>query len=149
MSKFSPLRIVSWMALLFAALGIVAQPAMAAETKKPRVVVALFTKDTARQDLLMRNLQNLRKDRPQATIEVVAFGPGLSLVTRKVDGSDNSMSKSVAALSEAGVKFLACGNTMRAMKISKDDLLPNVGVVPSGIVHVVDRQQEGWAYFAP
>lgn len=152
MSKLSPFRIISWMVLLFAAIGIAAQPAVAADAadaKRPRVVVAVFTKDASRQQLLMHNLQNIVADRPQATVEVVAFGPGLSLVTRKVDGSDNSMSKSVAALSEAGVKFLACGHTMRAMKVSKEDLLPNVGTVPSGIVHVVDRQQEGWAYFAP
>lgn len=149
MSQYSPRRLALFLGLLFAALGFIARPALAADTKKPHVVVAMFTKDTARQELLMRNLQNLRKERPQATIEVVAFGPGLSLVTQKVDGKENTLGKSVASLAEGGVKFLACANTMRAMNVKKEDLLPKVGIVPSGIVHVIDRQQEGWAYFAP
>ena len=48
--------------------------------------------------------------------------------------------------SEAGVRFAACQNTMRRRNISKEDLLPFVGTVDSGVAEVVRKQEEGWAY---
>ena len=45
---------------------------------------------------------------------------------------------------------VACENTMRQKSIRKEDLLPNVGTVPSGAVEVVRKQQrDGYAYFKP
>lgn len=117
----------------------------------PKVVMAVFTSDVARQDLLLRNIKNLRKAEPLTQVEVVAFGPGLSLLTRVEPrrGHDNELGGAIASLADQGVKFLACANTMKAQKLTTADLLPAATVVPSGIAHVISRQTDGWAYFAP
>ena len=48
-----------------------------------------------------------------------------------------------------GVKVVACENTMQAQKLSKADMLSNVGYVSAGVVELMQRQQEGWAYIKP
>jgi intracellular sulfur oxidation DsrE/DsrF family protein len=38
---------------------------------------------------------------------------------------------------------------MRGQKLTKPDMLPGVGYVPAGVVAIVQRQQQGWAYLRP
>ena len=41
---------------------------------------------------------------------------------------------------------VACQNTMAAFKLTPADMLGEVGYVPSGVVEVMRKQQQGWAY---
>ena len=49
----------------------------------------------------------------------------------------------------AGVEFVACGNSMKALKIDKADLIEGVGVTVAGYVELIRRQRQGWAYLRP
>jgi intracellular sulfur oxidation DsrE/DsrF family protein len=49
----------------------------------------------------------------------------------------------------AGVKVLACENTMRGQKLDKADMLGKVGYVSAGVVEIMQKQQQGWAYVRP
>jgi len=44
------------------------------------------------------------------------------------------------------VKFVACQNSMRMQKVELKDLLAGVTPVPAGIIEVVTKQEQGWAY---
>ena len=35
---------------------------------------------------------------------------------------------------------------MTAFKLTTGDMLPDVGYVPAGVVEVMRKQQQGWAY---
>jgi intracellular sulfur oxidation DsrE/DsrF family protein len=35
---------------------------------------------------------------------------------------------------------------MRAMKLTPADMLPDIGYVAAGVVEVMRKQQQGWAY---
>ena len=48
-----------------------------------------------------------------------------------------------------GVKIVACENTMKSMKLTKPDMLSSIGYVPAGVVELVRKQREGWAYIRP
>ena len=52
----------------------------------------------------------------------------------------------VAAAVKAGAKINVCQNTMRSQKLTPADMLGEVGYVPAGVVEVMRRQQQGWAY---
>jgi intracellular sulfur oxidation DsrE/DsrF family protein len=41
---------------------------------------------------------------------------------------------------------VACENTMRKYKIEKADLLIEAKTVPSGVVEVILKQEQGWRY---
>lgn len=81
-------------------------------------------------------------------IEIVAQGPGLKLLE---EGSPET--KRIASLVPYdNVKFSACGATIKGIKkhTGKDVvLLPDVRVVPGGVVRVMDLQKEGYAYIRP
>jgi intracellular sulfur oxidation DsrE/DsrF family protein len=49
----------------------------------------------------------------------------------------------------AGVKVVACENTMRAQKLMPTDMLGKISYVPAGVVEIMQRQQQGWAYIRP
>jgi intracellular sulfur oxidation DsrE/DsrF family protein len=43
----------------------------------------------------------------------------------------------------------ACENTMHNAKLAKADMLNGIGYVPSGVVELMQKQQQGWAYLRP
>ena len=55
----------------------------------------------------------------------------------------------VSAALKSGVKVVACENTMKAMKLTYNDMLPDIGYVPAGVVELMQKQQQGYAYIRP
>ena len=50
------------------------------------------------------------------------------------------------------IAFRACGNTKRNMAKKEGGeikLLPRAKIVPSGVVHLMERQEQGWSYVRP
>ena len=74
-------------------------------------------------------------------IRIVAIGLGIGMLKE-----NSPAAKLVAAALSQGVNVLACGETMKALAIEKEDMLPNIGYVPGGIIEILDRQGEGWRY---
>lgn len=109
------------------------------------VVVHLAEGDPGRQSAVLRNVMNLRADlEPMVSIELIAHGPGVELMT-----GESGLADGVAQLVSIGVTPLACLNTLASRGLTPEDLLPGVGVVPSGIGQLARRQLEGWAYVRP
>ena len=134
----------SFLIALVAALPLLAA---AQEAPKPaRVVVQVSEADPARWNLVLNNVKNLQDDlgADKVSIEIVAYGPGIGML--KLDAPTNSR---VSEAIKAGVTVNACENTMRNQKLLRADMHPNVTYVPAGVVEIVRRQQEGWAYLRP
>ena len=134
------LALLTAAALLPLAAG--AQPA----AKKTQVVVQVSDADPARWNLALNNVRNLQADlgADQVTIEIVAYGPGIGMLK-----ADAVSSARVSEAVQSGVKVSACENTMRGQKLTHADMNPSVGYVPAGVVEIVQRQQQGWAYLRP
>ena len=113
---------------------------------KARVVVQVSEADPARWNLALNNVRNLQDELGAAnvTVEIVAYGPGIGML--KFDAPTNSR---VSEAIKAGVAVLACENTMRNQHLVRADMHPEVAYVPAGVVQIVKRQQEGWAYLRP
>ena len=91
----------------------------------------------------MRNLQ-VDLGAANIDIELVAYGPGIGMLK-----ADSAVGNRVEEALAAGVKVLACENTMRGAKLTSADMLTKVGLVPSGVVEITQRQMQGWAYLRP
>jgi intracellular sulfur oxidation DsrE/DsrF family protein len=77
---------------------------------------------------------------------IVAYSQGIkSLLARR----DTKIRKRVEALMTYDVEFIACGNTMKTLKIKKEDLIDGVEVVTAGIVELIERQLRGYIYIRP
>jgi hypothetical protein len=128
---------------------LAAVPLFAASQEAPRptrVVVQVSEADPARWNLVLNNVKNLQDDlgADKVTIEIVAYGPGIGML--KFDAPTNSR---VSDAIKSGVAVQACENTMRNQKLVRADMHPGVSYVPAGVVQIIRRQQEGWAYLRP
>ncbi len=119
-------------------------PAQAAESaKKHRVILHVTDSDPVKWNQVLNNAGNLQQSLGKANveIEIVANGPGLDMM--KFESSvGNRMDDAI----KNGVAVLACGATMKAAKVTKEDLYPGVTVIPGGVVQIMNRQEAGWTY---
>ena len=97
------------------------------------------------------NIRNHLAADPTAKIVVVTHGLGIDFL---IDGATNQMdqpfSGSVSDLAAKGVEFRVCNNTLTSRKISKDKLLMETKVVPSGVSEVAKLQaNEKFVYLRP
>lgn len=77
---------------------------------------------------------------------VVAYGSGVDWLTSTTDQSNKDI---ITALQTDGIKIYACQNTMKSKGLKHADLLPGVGIVPSGVSAVVDFQNQRYVYLNP
>ncbi|MET0442330.1 MAG: DsrE family protein, partial [Casimicrobiaceae bacterium] len=102
--------------------------------------------DPAKWNLALNNAKNIQADLGAANvdIEVVAYGPGINMLK-----ADSVVGNRVGEALGAGVKIVACENTMRNQKLAREDMLPKVDYVMAGVVELMQKQQQGWAYIRP
>jgi uncharacterized protein len=101
--------------------------------------------DAKRQEHALGNIENILNEAPDAKIEVVCHGEGISLV----DTKQTKHSEKVQTLIKKGVSFAGCENTMKKQSIKSEQLVAGVTTVPSGAVEVLRKQQQGYSYFRP
>lgn len=91
----------------------------------------------------------LRKYGDNVKIVVTCFGPGLHLLAKKPGRPiSEEMRQRVSSLEVYGVEFHACGNTMKSLKWTKEDLLPFAKVVEVGAADLIELQEEGYSYIS-
>jgi intracellular sulfur oxidation DsrE/DsrF family protein len=131
---------------LFAAASVVASPALAETPAKNRIVVQVSDNDPAKWNLALNNARNLQTDLGAQNVEIesVAYGPGIAMLK-----AESVVGNRIGDALHGGVKVSACENTMRGQKLAKSDMLDGIGYVPAGVVEIMKRQQEGWAYLRP
>lgn len=104
--------------------------------------------DNAKWGLLLRNAQNVLKEVGvrDSKLEVVANAGAVEFYTGSADKREAELIRSLA---EAGVRFVACRNALNGIGIQDDQLIPFVEIVPSGVLELIARQSEGFAYIKP
>jgi len=91
----------------------------------------------------------LRKYGDNVSIVVVAFGPGIHLVGKEpLRHVSEEAKQKIKSMADYGVKFHACGNTMKALGWTKDDLYDFVEVVQVGAADLIELQEQGYSYIS-
>lgn len=128
-------------------------PAGAAEMLH-KIAVHVDESDPARINMALNNVENIKAYYDSVgeavEIEVVAYGPGLTML--RADKSPVKERIAAMALENEKLAFSACGNTHAKMskKEGKDvPLVSEAKVVPSGVVRLVELQEQGYAYVRP
>ena len=126
----------------------------AVDKKLHQLVLQVNTNDPATMNLALNNATNVAqyyKDRGEkVTIEVVTFGPGLHMLRN--DTSPVKARIETLALSTPEISFKACGNTQQNMQKAENkeiSIIPEATVVNSGVVRVMELQEQGWTYVKP
>lgn len=134
-------------------LLIAPQLVMASPESKPfaeeRVVLQITDDTPQKQTLVLNVATNLIKHYgpDKVDVEIVAFGPGLKLLLAKNDNSTR-----IDGLSQNGVSFAACGNTLEKMtkKLGKEPKLHSKSnLVTAGVVRIIDLTNQGYKLIRP
>lgn len=140
-----PMKITALLLVFASATGWAQAQAPSKDPALPkyRVVMQVSNMEPRGWHQALANAMALTKNAGPANvqIEIVANGMGIGMLKYS---SPNA--REVAAVVGMGVKVLACGETMKALMLEKDDMLPGIGYVPGGLIEVLDRQAEGWRY---
>ena len=132
--------------LAFALSAFNVAQAQSGAAQRNRVVIQVSDGDPAKWNLALNNAKNLQADLGAANvdIEIVAYGPGIGMLKL-----DSVVAQRIGEASHAGVKIVACENTMKGQKLARADMLDGIDYVGAGVVELMSRQQQGWAYLRP
>ncbi len=149
-------RFMTTLATLLALFGLAGQPAaQAADIKsekafaEQKIVLQISDNDPSKQTLVLNVASNLVKayGSENVDVEIVAFGPGLRLLFK-----DNNNKDRIQGLSAEGVRFSACGNTIKKMGNllgEEPRLNPNATRVDAGVVRIIDLTSAGYTLVKP
>ena len=123
-------------------------------TKAHRLILQVNSNEPAMMNLALNNATNVAQYYQdlgeKVNIDIVTFGPGLHMLR-----DDTSPVKArIKALSESqpSISFEACNNTRESMGKAEGKEIPLISeakVVRSGVVRVMELQEQGWTYVKP
>ena len=140
--------------LTLCALLIAAGPVVAGSDDKPFaeafILLQISDADPEVQARVINVANNLVKHYggPDfVAIEVVAFGPGLSLLF-----PGNPQEERIRSLVASDVCFVGCLNTLASIERAtgkRPDVLPEASMVQTGVAHIVERAAQGYVVIRP
>lgn len=140
------------------ACALVATAAQAGELPGPddkpfaeaHILLQLSDGDEAVQSRVLNVAGNLLKHYggpDLVDLEIVAFGPGISLLF-----ADNSQRERISSLAANGVRFVACMNTVETIERTsgkRPELNELALPVQTGVAHIVERSGQGFVVVRP
>jgi len=117
-----------------------------AAQQKAKIVLQVSDNDPAKWNLALNNARNAQDDlgKDNIDIEIVVYGPGIHMLRMEATTATR-----VTQAIKSGISVVACENTMTAQKINKADMHDAISYVPAGVIQLMKRQQQGWAYIRP
>jgi len=147
-------RIFIVVPVLLALFAVVASGPVLAGAKEHKVAIHVDENDPARMNMALNNAMNINKyyeaKGEKVEIEVVAYGPGLNMFVEGKSPVEQRIA--TMGMEMSNLSFSACGNTHRNMsaKAGKDiQLVSEASLVPSGVVRLMELQEQGWSYIRP
>lgn len=143
------------LAVLVAVSAAVAAPGVGmADGKAHYLAIHVDDNDPAKMNIALNNAKNVSDyyaaKGETVEIEIVAYGPGLHMY--RADTSPVKTRIAAMALENGNLKFSACGNTLNGMSKKEGKKVALIGeaeVVPSGVVRLMELQEQGWTYVRP
>lgn len=122
--------------------------------KTHHVAFQVDVSDAAVMNIALNNIENMfayyAEHGEAIAIELVAFGPGLTMLRADLSPVKPRLTKMHAE--HPALVFSACENTRRALSHAegKDvEIVPEAHAVPSGVVRLSELQEKGWTYLRP
>ena len=119
-----------------------------------KVAIHVDENDPQVMNMALNNVANVtsyyEEQGDTVMVELVAYGPGLNMFV--ADKSPVADRISTMSLSMDNLSFAACGNTLNAMEKKagkKVELMDEATVVPSGVVRLIELQENDYAYIRP
>lgn len=91
----------------------------------------------------------MRKYGDDIEIVIAVFAEGIHLLGKRPKRAiPRELQQKAASLAAYGIAFHACGNTLKAVRWRKEDLLDFAKEVPIGIDDIMQMQERGFTYIS-
>jgi uncharacterized protein len=128
----------------------------AADAKPHHIAIQVDQNDPQVMNLALGNANNVieyyRDKHEEVDIDIVAYGPGLHMLRADTSPVQDRVKRLKDMIFPGRIQFSACNNTRQGMEKAEGHpiaLLPDATVVPSGVVHLSELQEQGWSYVRP
>jgi hypothetical protein len=135
---------------------VFAGSALAADTKPHRVAIQVNQNDPQVMNLALNNASNVleyyRAKNQDVEIDIVAYGPGLHMLRADTSPVQDRLKRLKEMAFPNKIQFSACNNTKQGMEKAEGhaiSVIPDATIVPSGVVQLMELQEQGWSYVRP
>lgn len=128
----------------------------AADSKSHRVAIQVDQNDPQVMNLALNNATNVieyyRGKNEDVEVDIVTFGPGLHMLRTDTSPVQDRIKRLKELAFPGKIQFSACNNTRQGMEKAEGhaiSVLPDATIVPSGVVRLMELQEQGWSYVRP
>jgi hypothetical protein len=107
-------------------------------------------------NLALNNARNLldyyRAKNEDIDVEIVAYGPGLNMLREDTLPVKDRIKELAEVSFPSNIVFSACNNTKQAMEKREGHpitIVPQAGLVPAGVVRIMELEEQGYSYVKP
>jgi uncharacterized protein len=144
----------------FAALALLsmafAPTGAAAEGKAHHIAIQIDQNDPQIMNMVLNNATNViayyRDKNEDVNLDIVAYGPGLYMLRADTSPVQDRIKRLKDMVFPGKIQFSACNNTKQGMEKAEGhaiSVLPEAIIVPSGVVHLTELEEQGWSYVRP
>jgi intracellular sulfur oxidation DsrE/DsrF family protein len=129
---------------------------LAADGKPHHIAIQVDQNDPQVMNLVLNNATNVieyyRGKNEDVDVDIVAYGPGLHMLRADTSPVQDRIKRLRDMVFPGKIQFSACNNTKQAMEKAEGHAISVVSdatIVPSGVVHLMELQEQGWSYIRP
>ena len=133
-----------------------AASAVAADPRPHRLAIQVNQNDPQVMNLALNNATNVleyyRGKNEEVEIDIVTYGPGLHMLRSDTSPVQDRLKRLKEMAFPSKVQFSACNNTRQGMEKTEGkaiSVVPDATIVPSGVVRIMELQEQGWSYVRP
>jgi intracellular sulfur oxidation DsrE/DsrF family protein len=153
---FRRASVVVFVSLSLISVGAAANKKAHRSTEIHRVVIQVDQNDPAVMNLALNNATNVieyyRAKGEDINVDVVTYGPGLHMLRADTSPVQDRIKHLKDLAFPSKIQFSACNNTKEGMEKKEGHpiaVLPEAVIVPSGVVRLMELQEQGWSYVRP
>ena len=127
-----------------------------AEGKPHRIAIQVDQNDPQVMNLALNNATNVieyyRGRHEDVDVDIVTYGPGLHMLRSDTSPVQDRIKRLKDMAFPGKIQFSACDNTKQNMEKAEGhavSILPDATIVPSGVVRLMELQEQGWSYVRP
>jgi intracellular sulfur oxidation DsrE/DsrF family protein len=128
----------------------------AGEGKPHRVAIQVDQNDPQVMNLALNNATNVieyyRAKNEDVDVDIVTYGPGLHMLRADTSPVQDRIKRLRDLAFPGKIQFSACNNTKQGMEKTEGkaiSIVPDATIVPSGVVRLMELQEQGWSYIRP
>jgi len=129
---------------------------LAADAKSHRVSIQVDQNDPQVMNLALNNATNIieyyRAKNEDVDVDLVTFGPGLHMLRDDTSPVKDRIKRLKELAFPGKIQFSACNNTKQNMEKAEGkavSIISDATLVPSGVVRLMELQEQGWSYVRP